>query len=320
MKLAPSPDDLRPKPPDRLSRGAVLALAAHGVLVAGLAVSVNWRQSEPAGVEAELWAAIPQAAAPRAVEPEPAPPPPEPPKPAPPPPPPPRVEAPPPPPAPAPNRDAEIAREKRETQERERKEQEEQLEKERLEKQRQDKLKQDKAQKERERQEAERKAEEAERKEREAQKLADAKREAEQKKAEAEKKKADAARTAAIEAQRAENLKRITGMAGATGAPNSTGTAQQSAGPSAGYAGRIKARIMPNIVFSEEPPGNPVATVEVRVAPDGTILSRRLVKSSGVASWDEAVLRAIDKTEQLPRDTDGRVPPQMLIDFRPRDF
>lgn len=38
-----------------------------------LAFSVNWRSSNPAGVEAELWAAVPQIAAPRAVEPEPPP-------------------------------------------------------------------------------------------------------------------------------------------------------------------------------------------------------------------------------------------------------
>jgi colicin import membrane protein len=31
------------------------------------------------------------------------------------------------------------------------------------------------------------------------------------------------------------------------------------------------------------------------------------------------VLRAIDRTEILPRDTDGRVPALMTIEFRPRD-
>ena len=46
---------------------------------------------------------------------------------------------------------------------------------------------------------------------------------------------------------------------------------------------------------------------------------RKLIKSSGVKSWDEAVLRAIDKTEVLPRDVDGRVVPEFLIAFRPRD-
>jgi colicin import membrane protein len=32
------------------------------------------------------------------------------------------------------------------------------------------------------------------------------------------------------------------------------------------------------------------------------------------------VLRALDRTEILPRDVDGRVPSPMLLDFRPRDI
>jgi len=59
------------------------------------------------------------------------------------------------------------------------------------------------------------------------------------------------------------------------------------------------------------------AVVEVRAAPDGTIVGRRLVKSSGNKDWDEAVLRAIDRTDMLPRDTDGRVPSPIEIGFTP---
>ena len=291
-------DDLRPRPPDRLTRGAMLAILAHLGLLVALSLGVNWKTSEPEGVEAELWAAVPQVAAPRAMEPEPKPkpaPPPEPPKPTP------KTETPPPPP---PDRDAEIAREKRD--------QKEKLERQRLEEEKQ-RAEQEKRERERER--AQREAEEAKR---EAQ---DKKEEAERKKVELEKqKKAEAERLAKIEAQRAENLKRIQGEANATGAPGSTGTAAQSAGPSAGYAGRIKARIKPNIVFTDDLPGNPIAAVEVKVAPDGTIIGRRLVTSSGVASWDEAVLRAIDRTAVLPRNPDGPTPPSMLIEFRPRDL
>jgi colicin import membrane protein len=57
----------------------------------------------------------------------------------------------------------------------------------------------------------------------------------------------------------------------------------------------------------------------VKVAPDGTITGRRLTKSSGNPAWDEAVLRAIDRTGTLPRDIDGRVPPSMLLGLRPED-
>lgn len=124
---------------------------------------------------------------------------------------------------------------------------------------------------------------------------------------------------AALVAQREAYLKRMQGQANATGEAESTGSAARSSGPSASYAGRIRARIKPNIVFTDSVSGNPLATVEVRCAPDGTIVSRKLIKGSTNAAWDEAVLRAIDRTEVLPRDTDGRVPPVFEIGFRPHD-
>jgi len=123
---------------------------------------------------------------------------------------------------------------------------------------------------------------------------------------------------AELEAQRQANLQRMmSSLGGGSGGP---GAAARSTGPSAGYAGRIIARIKPNIVFAESLNGNPQALVEVRCAPDGRIMSRRLVSSSGVAAWDEAVLRALDRTEVLPADVDGRVPTLMQLSFKPRDF
>jgi len=62
-----------------------------------------------------------------------------------------------------------------------------------------------------------------------------------------------------------------------------------------------------------------VAEVEVQCAPDGTILSRKLVTPSSDGDWNRIVLRAIDKTEVLPRDTDGRAPCPFLITFHPKD-
>ena len=93
----------------------------------------------------------------------------------------------------------------------------------------------------------------------------------------------------------------------------------KASGPSASYAGRIRARIKPIITFTEDVAGNPKAEVEVRTSPDGTIISRKLLSSSGNKAWDEAVLKAIDKTGSLPRDEDGRVPPVLEISFRPKD-
>ncbi|MEK9951137.1 MAG: cell envelope integrity protein TolA [Curvibacter sp.] len=270
-------------PRQGLLRAYGLALLVHGLLLAALTWGVSWRRSDTSlAVEAELWAAVPQQAAPRLAEPEPQP------QPAPPPPPPPpKVEEP-------RQSEAEIAlARERERQAREKAEQE-RREKQRLERERQDRL-------EREKQEREKK-------------LAEEKR-----KKELEAKRKEEAEAKQREQERQENLRRMAGLANATGKPTATGNAVQSAGPSSSYAGRIRARIKPNIVFPEELASNPVAEVEVRTSPDGTIVGRKLLKSSGHKGWDEAVLKAIDKTETLPRDVDGSVWTPMIITFRPKD-
>lgn len=313
-----------PRPPARL-RAISLAVLVHVVLIGALTWGVNWKNSadQPA-VEAELWAAVPQQAAPRAVEPPPPPPaPPEvrPPAPPPPPPPPRAVE-------PPDTREADIAieREKKRL-EQEKKAREQQLEREkrdreRKEDERRDRLEQEKKErlqkeKEKEKEKEQREKQLAEQKKAEQdkqKKLAEDKRKAD----EAAKRKADAEAKQLAE-QREANLRRLQGLAGATGGENATGTAQRSAGPSGSYGGKVAAKVKPNIVYPDAISGNPRAEVEVRLSPDGTIVGKRLVQSSGNKAWDDAVLRALDKTETLPRDVDGRVPPSLTIGFRPQD-
>lgn len=312
-----------PRPPARL-RAISLAVLVHVVLIGALTWGVNWKNSadQPA-VEAELWAAVPQQAAPRAVEPPPPPPaPPEVRPPAPPPPPPPRAVEPP------DTREADIAieREKKRL-EQEKKAREQQLEREkrdreRKEDERRDRLEQEKKErlqkeKEKEKEKEQREKQLAEQKKAEQdkqKKLAEDKRKAD----EAAKRKADAEAKQLAE-QREANLRRLQGLAGATGGENATGTAQRSAGPSGSYGGKVAAKVKPNIVYPDAISGNPRAEVEVRLSPDGTIVGKRLVQSSGNKAWDDAVLRALDKTETLPRDVDGRVPPSLTIGFRPQD-
>jgi len=275
-----------------------LALVAHGLLVIALTMGVQWQHdAEPMSVEAELWSRTPQQAAPREVAPPPPPPqvqqaPKPPPKPAPAP-----TPAPPP---PGPTQ-AEIAtaqaKKKAEADKREREEEAK-------------KLAAQKAAAEKVAAEKKAAAEKAAAEKERQQKLAEQKREQERKEAAEEKRLAQL---------REDQIKRMMGQAGATGGPQSTGTAQQSSGPTPGYAGRVAARIRPNVVFADVAPGNPRAEVEVRMQPDGTISSRKLVKSSGNAAWDEAVLRAIDRTATLPKDTNGTVPSAMVIGLRPLD-
>jgi colicin import membrane protein len=280
MEQASSFEHRRPQRPGGMGRGAMMALLVHAGLLIALAFGVSWRSSEPAGASAELWAAVPQVAAPAAVEP----PPPPLPKPLP------KVEVKPveaPPPPKPDTRDADIALEKAKAAEKERRDEQE--------REKQERLKEEKLERE--------KAEKAEKLEREK-----------AQRAEAAKAAAEAERTAKL---REENLKRMQGMAGATGAPQSTGTAQRDAGPSANYAGKVRARVQPNIVYTDALPPGLRAEVELRAAPDGTITGRRLVKSSGNSGWDDAVLRAIDRTGDLPKDDNGKVPSPMTLIFTP---
>jgi colicin import membrane protein len=257
--FAPRPDH-RPPQHEDWSTGVTISVIAHLTLIGALVWGLHWRSSPVEAVaSAELWSAVPEAAAPPPVEapppppPAPAPPPPveapkppdivvekipeprKPEKPKPEPPPKPvKVEPPkpaPPPPAPAPPRD-----------------------------------------------------------------------------------KLDAKQLAKLHD---ENLKRMMGQMDAPA--NATGTAAHDSGPSASYAGRIIARLRPNVVLTDSVPGNPAVEVEIHCAPDGTIIGRRITRSSGSQAWDDAVLRAIDRTGTLPRDTNGKALDTIPIIWRPQD-
>lgn len=338
--LATPREALHPPTADSPRTGWVMSLLAHALLVLALTLGVQWHTADPEGVSAELWSAVPQiAAAPLGQadgQPQPQPTPPqdtaaqeqaqqqarqqqaqaaaeqaaaqqaaqqkaaraaqaaaE------------QAQA---------EREAELARE-RDQRAREKRQQAERDAREK-EKAAQAKAAEEKAAKDKAAREAQA-----------AQEKADKAAKDKAAKEQAAKEKADKARQAKLaEAARQDQLRRMaaqlgspTGVAGANGAQGSTGTAQRTSGPSANYAGRIKAYIKPNIVQLDSIDGNPRAVVEVRCAPDGTIIGRRLTHSSGNRDWDETVLRAIDRTGKLPRDVDGTIPPTMEIGFTPKD-
>ncbi len=273
-----------------------MALGAHLLLVGALALGVQWKMSNPEPVEAEVWAEVPTAAAPAVVpepaptpapEPEPAPPPPAPPEPV-------KVQEP----LPEPVPDVVVAKlSKAERKKQKHKEPVEVFE--------------STPPKPSKKADKPPKVDKAERPEKPP-----AKAEPAPKTKPTDKPAVDnsAQASAEREAQRKANLARMMGDLG------TMGSSAQSGGPTAAYGGRIKARIKPNIVFAETVSGNPTALVEVRCAADGRIISRRLLKSSGLSSWDEAVLRAVDRTEVLPANESGRVPPLIELEFKPNDF
>ena len=294
LTLSRQHDALLPQPIGGTGPGAALALLVHVGLALALTTAVNWRTKDPEVFSAELWASVPQVAAPT--------------------PPAPVVRVAPPPPAPVartqpPQADADIA-----------------IEQARKRKAEADKKRADELAAEAERKRlADKAAEDKKRLEDEKKRAEDEKKrvEEEKRKAEEDKKKREleAAETKADEErlarQREENLRRMMGQAdGAAGNAGGTGTAARNAAPTAAYTGKLIARIRPNIVYTGNAPASATAEVEVRATPSGAILARQLVKSSGFKEWDDAVLRAIDRTPSLPRDTDGRVPDQLTIAFR----
>ena len=312
-------NEFAPPPVGGFGRSFAFALFMHLLLLAALTWGIQWK-TEPntLATSAELWSAVPMEAAPAANEPEPTPPepakPPEPvqkvePKPEPKPTPSalPKVDA-------AAERDAEIALKKeKEKKKLEEKKAAELEKKKKLEK---EKLEKEKLEKEKAKEKEKEKAKELEKKKKEeALKKTEA---AAKSKEEAKKLAADEKRA---EALRNENLKRMQGMAGASGNENAKGTALKSSGPSASYAGRLQKLVRDNITFTDNISGNPETRVLVVTNSDGLILSRKITQSSGVKAWDDAVLRAIDKTARLPKDENGRMPEDHFdFGFRPKDF
>ena len=300
--------EFTPPPEGGVLRSLAFAVVAHLLLLLALSVSVQWKRDDTrVSAEAELWSPTVQQAAPKPVE-------------APPPPPPaPVVEKQVvQPPAPPVKSDADIAIEREKARAAQEKARQEELERQRIaaEKKRKDELaRQEQAREEQARQEQARRDQLA--KQEQAKQL-QAKKAAEERKRE-EQVKLARQQDEQLKKLHDETVKKMQTLADATGPQTATGNATRSSGPSDSYGGRVRARVRPNIYFTDNVAGNPSAEVEVRLAPDGTIVGRTLRKSSGVGSWDEAVLRAIDRTEVLPRDIDGRVPSSMVLVFRPRD-
>lgn len=284
---------LRPPEAAGMGRGLALALLAHGLLILALTYGLHWRSDSSAAFEAELWSAVPQVAAPR-------------------------EETPPEPEPEAPKPDPRLAQQRAEQEAAEQQQREAEIAIAKEKKRKEEKAREDAARLEREKALKEKEAKDKAAKDAKEKAARESKEEQDRKKAldakaAKEAKEADARR----EALRQENLRRIQGMAGGT--PGSTGTAAQNSAPSAGYAGRIKGKIRPLIIYADDGGANPTAEVQVTLGPDGRILGTKVLKASPDADWDRAVLRAIEKAETLPRDVDGRVPPVLILTFRPRE-
>jgi colicin import membrane protein len=67
-------------------------------------------------------------------------------------------------------------------------------------------------------------------------------------------------------------------------------------------------------------PGNPEVVFQVEQLPTGEILSVRKTKSSGIAAFDDAVERGINKSSPLPKKKDGTVERSLPVSFKLKDL
>ena len=111
--------------------------------------------------------------------------------------------------------------------------------------------------------------------------------------------------------RREANIASLRGLAakdGGTGGSVGSGVGGGGNAPP-GWSDKVIKKVRANITFNADAfKGNKQTIIQVRLAPDGAILSRTMTSSSGDNAWDQAVLSAIDATQSLPRDDDGKLP------------
>jgi colicin import membrane protein len=317
-------------------RAFLLAVLMHVLLGFFLYHGIHWQNSTPAGAEAELWTEVPDVSTPK-----PAPPPPAPVAPAPP---------------PQPVEDADIALQQQKRKQQEAAARAAQLaEQQRLLQQQQKeaeakrqqqlaaeqaaqlaaqqkaaKLKQQQQQQQAAAEKLKQQQLEAQKKQQqedqqkqaqlEAQKKAEAKAEAEK----AAKAKAQAeAQAKKLDADRRARIAQMQGLAGGSESTGGNGLAKSGTGSgaggtatSAGYAEKVQRLVRPKIIWAGATEGLETV-VSVRCSPTGTLLSATVTRPSGNAQWDAAALRAVQQSDPMPLDTNGKAPSNFTITLRP---
>jgi colicin import membrane protein len=86
------------------------------------------------------------------------------------------------------------------------------------------------------------------------------------------------------------------------------------------YIARIRTKVKGNWILPMDLKGNPEAIFNVVQLPTGEVLTVKLVRSSGIAAYDQAVERAILRSSPLPRPpNEALFNRELELKFRPRD-
>ena len=114
---------------------------------------------------------------------------------------------------------------------------------------------------------------------------------------------------------RADQMARITS---GNGPASATGDAARSTGPRGdpNYAQAIRAKIKSSLNFGGDAiNSNPKVVFTVVLLPSGEVMNVKLLKSSGVPAFDEAVEKAINKASPLPKKKDGSVDREIEVTY-----
>ena len=68
----------------------------------------------------------------------------------------------------------------------------------------------------------------------------------------------------------------------------------------AAYAAAIRSKVRKNLVLPRNVPDSASATVEVVLSDTGTVAGLKTLRSSGFASYDSAIRRAIQRAQPYP--------------------
>ncbi|MFM0046497.1 cell envelope integrity protein TolA [Paraburkholderia sediminicola] len=314
-------------------RAFAFALVMHALLGFFLYHGIQWQNSTPAGAEAELWTEVPDTAIPRQ-------------------PPPPPVPVAPAPPLPDEQADIALQEKKRQQQEAAREAQlAEQQRQQKLQAQqeadakrqqqlaadqaaqlaaqkaaaiKQKQLQQQQADKQKQQQLADQQKQQQlkEQQQQQEQAQADAQKKADAQKAAKAKAQADAAAQAKkLDAERRARLAQMQGSAGESSSGNGlaksgTGSGSGGTATSPGYADKVRRVVRPNISWGGETEGLETV-ISVRCSPTGTLLDAQISRSSGNQAWDDAALRAVQRSNPMPQDIDGKTPTSFKITLRP---
>nr|WP_315475585.1 energy transducer TonB [uncultured Undibacterium sp.] len=121
-----------------------------------------------------------------------------------------------------------------------------------------------------------------------------------------------------------EDMRRLNGQVAKSGS-GGFGDALKSTGNNRGdpsYNAKVAAKIKANTIYlvNDASANNPTVEFVINLFPDGSLKGPvKKTKSSGNPAFDEAVEKAIDKSQPFPRDKSGEVPSSLTIVHRMKD-